>query len=92
MRQHEPDLIPKNELVFDNFEDCMAVIKATTPNELGRIGDYCVLVSREENLYVLDFLYASGCDRNDVVFMDRCEFEDTYVPRFLVEGDKDEER
>lgn len=91
MRQYEPDLIPKNELVFDSFEDCMAVLKATTQNEPDRTGDYCVLVSREENLYVLNFLFASGCDRNDVVFMDRGEFDDVYIPRFLVEGDKDGE-
>ena len=91
MRQSEPDLIPKNELVFDSFEDCMAVLKATTQNEVDRTGDYCVLVSREENLYVLNFQYSNHCDRNNVVFMDRDEFEDVYVPRFLVEGNNEED-
>lgn len=75
-KEPSPDLIPKSELVFDSFEDMVAVLLATTRNEPERNGDYCVLVSREENLYVLNFLYSENCDRNNVVFMDRDVYED----------------
>ena len=88
MRDTEPDLIPKNELVFDTFEDMVAVLQATTHNEPERSGDYCVLVSREENLYVLNFQYAKYCDRNDVVFMDREVFYD-YIEKGTKENEDD---
>lgn len=73
------ELIPKVELAFDNFEDMTAVIKATTNNDIGREGDYCVMVSREEDLYILSFVYSHNCDRNHVVFMPRDLFADQYT-------------
>ena len=82
--------VPENELVFDTFEDAMAVLKATTHNEPDRTGDYCVLVSREENLYVLNFLYAQNCDRNDVVFMSRDVFDGYYYNKLHDEENEDD--
>ena len=90
MPDYARELIPRNELVFDNFDDAMAVLKATTRNEADRSGDYCVLFSREEALYVLDFLYSEHCDRNDVVFMDRGIFDEFYVGRYPEEGEDDD--
>ena len=85
--EYAQDLIPKNELVFDNFEDAMAVLKATTRNEVDHAGEYCVLVSREEDLYVLNFLYSHFSDRNDVVLMQR----DTFEMYYCLQGDDEDD-
>jgi len=76
--EYAQHLVPNNELVFDNFEDAMAVLKATTRNEVDHAGEYCVLVSREEDFYVLNFLYSRFSDRNNVVFMSRDTFDEFY--------------
>lgn len=41
--------------------------------------DYVVMISKEENLYVVSFEWSNGSDRNDVVFMNKEEFEERYV-------------
>ena len=40
--------------------------------------DYVVMLSREENLYIINYLYSEYSDRNDVVFIDREEFDMKY--------------
>ena len=40
--------------------------------------DYVVMISREEDLYIINYLYAQYSDRNDVVFMNRDEFDTDY--------------
>lgn len=37
--------------------------------------DYCVMLSREEDLWIINYVYAHNSDRNKVVFMDRDEYE-----------------
>ena len=88
----EPNLIPKNELVFDNFEDMAKVLEATTRNGWGTESEshYCVMVSREEGLYVLNFLYSDHCDRNNVVFMDREAYEEEVFSNTLREEDEND--
>lgn len=41
--------------------------------------DYVVMISKEEDLYVVDFEWSECSDRNDVVFMSKEEFEQHYV-------------
>ena len=42
--------------------------------------DYVVMLSIEEQLYIVSALWSHGhADRNDVVFMDKYEFEEKYV-------------
>lgn len=40
--------------------------------------DYVVMLSREEDLYIINYLYSQYSDRNDVVFIDREEFDVKY--------------
>ena len=40
--------------------------------------DYVVMISREEDLYIINYLYAQYSDRNDVVFKARDEFDTDY--------------
>lgn len=42
--------------------------------------DYVTMISREESLYIVSSIWSQGhADRNDVVFMDKYEFEEKYV-------------
>ena len=41
--------------------------------------DYVVMLSVEEQMYIVSAIWSERhADRNDVVFMDRCEFEEKY--------------
>lgn len=50
--------------------------------------DYVVMLSREENLYIINYLYSQYSDRNDVVFIDREEFDMKY---YQIEDEENEE-
>jgi hypothetical protein len=41
-------------------------------------GHYVVMLSREEQLWIVNYLYSDTCNRNDVVFMSREDFEEEY--------------
>lgn len=60
----------ENEIAFENHETGLNVAKALL-NE-----HYVVMLSREENLLILNFEYSHLCDRNDVVFMPRDKYEE----------------
>ena len=76
------DLISKGEIALHNYEDVCKVV------DILLAGDYVVMVSREESLYIINYIWSQYCDRNDVVFMDRWTFEDKYEE---VEDEEDEE-
>ena len=69
-----------NEISVDTYEDVIEISKVLIKN------GYIVMLSREENLYIINYKWSHNCDRNDVVFMDRCDFESTYCE---VVDDKD---
>ncbi len=52
---------------------------ATTIAEILMNNDYVVMMSREEDLYIISAIWSDTCNRNDVVFMDAGEFEEKYV-------------
>ncbi len=58
-----------NELVFESATACFKVAEIMLTE-----GHYVVMISREENLWVLNYLYSHLNDRNDVVFMSQEEF------------------
>ena len=60
------------EIVVDNKEIALKIIDLLIDQ------DYVVILSREENLYVINYLYSQYSDRNDVVFMERDEFDLEY--------------
>lgn len=65
----------RNELAFKNHEDGFKVAQALL-NE-----GYVVMLSHEEQLLILNYEWsATDANRNDVVFMNRWEFEQNYVP------------
>ena len=62
-----------NELAFRNHEKGLLVAKALLDEH------YVVLLSYEENLLIVNWEYSPNSNRNDVVFMNREEFEEEYV-------------
>lgn len=60
----------KNELAFESCENCFQVAKILVEER------NVVLISREENLWILNFEYSHNSDRNDVFFMSQDEFYD----------------
>lgn len=59
-----------SELVFETPEAAFAVVKVMLKDS-----HYVCMVSREEQLWIVNYLYSDLCDRNDVVFMERYEFD-----------------
>ena len=59
----------KNEIVCKNIELGMKLAEMLLQE------DYVVMLSREDNFLVINFLYADGADRNDVVLMSRDEYD-----------------
>ena len=79
-------LVTNNELAFSTFES------ATTVADLLLAEGYVVMLSREEQLYILNYEWSSNeADRNDVVFMDRDTFEQKFY-EYDEEDDYHEER
>ena len=73
---YKPTLIPNGEIAVDSYEDAAKIAEILLKN--GNV----VMISREENLYVVNFIWSQGdSDRNDVVFMDRASFEMSYYER-----------
>ncbi len=62
----------KNEIAIRNKEAAMRVVSCLVEEE------YCVMLSREEDLYIIDFEYSEYSDRNNVVFMSREDFEQKF--------------
>ena len=60
----------KNELAFAN-EDSATTVARILMNE-----DYVVMLSKEENLTIVNFEYSQYSDRNGVVFMSRDEYKE----------------
>lgn len=60
------------EIAVSNKESALKIVGLLVEEE------YCVMLSREENLYVINYEYAPNADRNYVTFMPRDEFETKY--------------
>ena len=67
------------ELVFKTWSDAITVAKTLMQN------DYVVMLSYEEELTILNAVWSDGCDRNDVAFMSRDNFDEYYK---LIEEDE----
>ena len=72
----------ENEIAFETSEAAFATAKAMLED-----GHYVVMMSREEDLWVLNYEFSEYCNRNDVVFMSREDFETEYFSR----SDEDDE-
>ena len=62
----------KNGIAVSDKEAAMKIANILVDEE------YCVMLSREEDLYIIDFEYSEYSDRNNVIFMDRGTFEQKF--------------
>lgn len=74
-----------NEIAFETPSAAFSVAQSMLED-----GHYVVMVSREEELWILNYEYSDLCNRNDVVFMSREEFETEYFSRSDDDGDDTE--
>lgn len=57
--------LTNNEIAVSSLEDTLKLVQILTNQ------NYVIMISQEENLYIINYIYSSDCDRNDVVFQDR---------------------
>ena len=81
MIKYKPTLIHKEEVVVDNFDDAITIAKILMKN--GNV----VMLSEEEGLTIINYIWTDGCDRNNVAFMPRDDFEIYYRE---IESDDDD--
>ncbi len=63
--------VTDNEIAVKNYADALTLAETLLNN------GYVVMLSREENLYIINYIWSQkGCNRNDVVFQDREIVED----------------
>lgn len=58
-----------NEIVFDDFGGASTVARIMMES------GYVVMLSREDELYVLNYIWSEHCDRNEVVFESREDYD-----------------
>ena len=78
--------LTNNELSVNTFEEAMAIQKILVNN------DYAVMITKEENLYIVNYVWSSLSDRNDVVFRNRSDFiyeEDEEIKEIRKEIEKE---
>ena len=61
------------EIAIQDKESALEIVKILVEEE------YCVLLSKEESLYIINYEYSEYSDRNNVIFMDRGTFENKYI-------------
>lgn len=62
--------LEQEALAFHSFEEAAAVQKVLLEN------GYCVMMSREEHLWLLNWVWTEQfADRNDVIFINRAQYE-----------------
>lgn len=62
-----------HEIAIKNKEKALEILSALVDEE------YCVMFSREEDLYIINYEYSEYSDRNNVIFMSKDEFEEKYI-------------
>lgn len=63
--------ITKHEVALHSYEDATTMVKILLNN------GYVAMISREEELYIINYVWSQrNANRNDVAFMDRDELED----------------
>lgn len=62
--------ITDNEIAVKCYDDAIAIAEILMANH------YVVMLSKEENIYIVNYIYSIDCDRNDVAFIEREKIED----------------
>ena len=54
-----------NEIAVDDLKNALDLATILTNQQ------YIVMISKEENLYIINYIYSRNCNRNNVVFQSR---------------------
>lgn len=73
-------MVGEGELAFETSDAAFETVRQMLTR-----GHYVVMLSREEQLWIVNYQYSDTCNRNDVVFMSREDFEEKYCE--IVEGE-----
>lgn len=66
--------LPQDALCIEKYEDAVAIQKLLMEN------GYCVMMSREDDFYMLNWVWSEmGANRNDVIFLSRMDYECAYA-------------
>ena len=71
----------KNEIAFETAEAAFETVRQMLTD-----GHYVVMLSREEQLWIVNYEYSDLCNRNDMVFMSCDDFYDKYC-EIVPDGD-----
>ena len=77
-------LITHNEIAIRDKQNALKIIDILIEEE------NVVMLSKEEDLYIINFEYSQYSNRNDVVFLDR-EYFDTHYMNIELEKNNEEE-
>jgi len=77
-------MIPEQEIVFKKSENALRFMEMLADEK-----EYITMLSREENLYIVDVIWAPSADRNYVVLMQRDVFEE-HFNEIISDEDEDE--
>jgi len=66
-------MVLENQIAFKNEQSALKVAQLLI-NE-----NYVVMLSKEEDLTIVNFEWVMSSDRNDVIFMTRENFEEEYL-------------
>ena len=66
-------MVGEGELVFETPDAAFETVRQMLTR-----GHYIVMLSREEQFWIVNYQYSDTCSRNDVVFMSREDFEEKF--------------
>lgn len=68
--------ITNNEIACHSYTDALSLAEILLNN------GYVVMISKEEKLFIVNYVWSCGdANRNDVIFLGREEFEDEWFER-----------
>lgn len=70
------------EIAIHNYENAIAIVKILLDE------NYIPMISKEENLYIINYLWSEHCDRNDICFNYRENVED-YIYNIPTENEEE---
>lgn len=74
--------LTNNEMALHSIQDALMISEILLNN------NYVCMISKEENLFIVNYEWNELCDRNGVVFKDRWELEEEIEK--LINSDEEE--
>ena len=66
------DYLESDSIAIENYEDVCTLARILLDNE------YVVMISREEELFLISWVWSECAERNDVIFINRKGYEEKW--------------